>query len=81
VFLEAELAKDIIEQAAPLPVVRLIQVEDDRHMVADVDGLQSGSGGRFRGRSFVTGAGQGVGRVRHGGESGEKAERVVERRE
>jgi hypothetical protein len=52
---EAELGKDGIEQATPLPVVRLIQVEDDGHVVANVDSLESGGGCRLRRWGFVAG--------------------------
>jgi hypothetical protein len=42
--------------------------------------LESGGGCRLRRGGFITGAGRGVGLVRHGGEAEERVERVGERK-
>jgi hypothetical protein len=62
---EAELAKNRIETAAPLAVVRGGVIEHDRDVVADIDRLENGSGGWLR-RGIVVGL---VG-IRVGGSKG-----------
>ena len=45
---EAKLAEDGVEQAAPLAVVGVEEVEEDGDVVADVDRLNHGEGSRLR---------------------------------
>jgi hypothetical protein len=78
VLVESKFVEDRIKHATPLPIVRLVEIEENRDMVADVDCLKSGGGGWWR-RSFVVRAGRGVvelrrvrRRVRHGGEAERK---------
>jgi hypothetical protein len=47
VVAESELAKDGREGACPGDVVRVVEVEDDRHAVEDVDAMDDGRCGRF----------------------------------
>lgn len=46
-----EFAEDGVEETPPLAVVGRVEVEGDRHMVTDVDGLEDG--GRGRGEGIV----------------------------
>lgn len=41
---QAELAEDEVEEASPLAVIGLLEVEDHRNVGADVDLLDDGSG-------------------------------------
>ena len=45
---KAKLAEDRVEQAAPLAVVGVEEVEEDGDVVADVDRLNHGEGSRLR---------------------------------
>jgi hypothetical protein len=44
-----EFAEDGVEETPPLAVVGRVEVEGDRHMVTDVDGLEEGGRGRGEG--------------------------------
>lgn len=67
---EAELAKDGLEQTAPLAVVAGREVEENQDVLADVDPLHNASRSRLRGDDggvIVRGGGAGGERVeRHG---------------
>jgi hypothetical protein len=55
---EAELAEDRIEEAAPLAVVRSIEIQNDRDVVANVNGLKRGCCCKNK-RRLIVGAGGG----------------------
>jgi len=78
VIAEAILAEDGGEGWSPGDVVRLVEVEDDRHAVEDVDPVDNRRSGRFGldaervrelrlGVGVVVGARRGSGRRAHGG--------------
>jgi hypothetical protein len=73
---EAKFAEDRVKKAAPLAVIRLKEIKKNGDMVADVDGLQHGEGGRLRCvEERICGDGSRGGRicrrVRHDGEEAE----------
>ena len=81
VIAEAILAKDGGEGSSPGDVVRLVEVEDDRHAVEDVDPMDNRRGGWFGldaervrelrlGVGVVVGGQRGGGRGAHGGAGG-----------
>jgi hypothetical protein len=70
---------ELVEEATPLSVVRLIKIKNYWDMVSDVNSLKSGCRGRDE-RSFIVGAGGvRVNRRQRHGCGGKKRQRMMQK--
>jgi hypothetical protein len=73
---QTDLAQDGVDEAPPLSVVGLREIEEDRDVVSDIHGLDDGKGSRLRcveksvGGTGIRGGGRTGWRERHGAEKG-----------